>query len=112
MFFYSSLLISQTLPNPSISPRVQSLITYAIAYHETEKLLEECLHRGHQLPLQLDMVEWRLVALPPNCDQSKAMKSDLVILSYVLSGSHRSSQSVAIGTGALANKWLIQKVLS
>lgn len=89
-----------------------SLISpFAGTYHETVKLLEECLHLSHQLPQLLGKAEWRLGASLPNCDQSKEKRSGSVILSCALSESHRSSQSAAIDKDALANLLSVQRVL-
>lgn len=75
-----------------------------ITYQETVTLSEVYLHPSRQLLQRLDRVEWRLWASPPSCGQNKGKRSGWGAPSYGLSGSHRSSQSVASEIVVLVNK--------
>lgn len=79
---------------------------------ETVTLLGAYLHLNHQLLQQLDRVEWRLWASPPNCDQNIGKRSSWGVPSCGLSESHRSSQSAASEKVVLVNKLSVQRVLS
>lgn len=75
-------------------------------------LWEVYLHLSRQLLQRLDRVEWRLWASLPSCGLNKGKRSGWGAPSYGLSGSHRSSQSVASEIVVLVNKLSARRELS